>query len=73
VSSSWRDGDLAIPIVKHSITWRFATGEDSDKWLGALESLRRHDSSDVFGYSLCASAAKREMKTCFPYLSHYVV
>jgi len=41
--------------------------------LGASESLRRRGSSDVLGFSLSASVAKRRLKTCFPYLSHYVV
>jgi len=73
VSLSWVVVKSVVPIIKYLITCRFATVEDSDKWLGASESLRRRGSSDVLGFSLSATVAKRQLKMCFPYLSHYVV
>ena len=54
-----------VPIIRYSVVCRFATGEDTDKWFGALESLRRRGSSDVFVYSESASVAKRQRETCF--------
>ena len=70
--TSWlRESDLArvvksvVPIIRYSVICRFATGEDTDKWFGASESLRRRGSSDVFVYSESASVAKRQRETCF--------